>query len=153
MKFPRFEFHTGILLIVLSITILIAGCNNPADSDEEEHPHPEGAVFMMNGEEIIHYENGEASGTIEVDEREETPLITIYFIDEEGNEFQPDDPENSLKWKDIDTSIAEIEQHDEDGKWSFHVLGIAQGSTTVTFQLDHNGHSDFDIQDVTINVN
>lgn len=153
MTFSRFVSHSGILLVALSITILIAGCNNPADSDEEEHPHPEGAVFMMNGEEIIQYENGEASGTIEVDEGEETPLITIYFIDEGGNQFQPDEPENSLNWTDINHSVAEIEQHDEDGKWSFHVLGIAQGSTTVTFQLYHNEHSDFDIQDVTINVN
>lgn len=147
------KFSSAILVFIISIGILLAGCSNPADSNEEEHPHPEGAVFKMNGEEILRYENGEPSSSIDVNEGGETPLITIYFLDEEGNEFQPDEPENSLNWKDIDTSIAKIEQHDEDGKWSFHVHGQAQGSTTVTFQLFHDGHSDFDIQDIIINVN
>lgn len=147
------KFSSAILVFTFLIAMLLVGCNNPVQSEEEHHQEADGAVFKMNGEEIVRYENGESSGSIDVNKGEETPLITIYFLDEEGNEFQPDDPENSLSWKDIDTAIADVEQHDQDGKWSFHISGLSQGSTTVTFQLFHNGHSDFDMQNITINVN
>ncbi len=154
MIFKELRFSTGLLLSALLITLLLAACNNPASSDDEEHHEDAvGAVFKMNGGEIVRYENGQTSGSIEVNEGEETTLITIYFLDDEGHEFQPDDSEYSLQWKDIDTTIAKVEQHDEDGKWNFHILGNSQGKTTVTFQLFHGSHSDFDIENVTINVN
>ncbi len=154
MTFEQLRFPTGLLLSALVITLLLAGCSNPASSDDEEH-HEEatGAVFKMNGEELVRYEGGQVSGSIAINEGEETPLITIYFLDKEGHEFQPADAEYSLQWKDIDTAIAEVEQHDEDGKWRFHIRGISQGNTTVTFQLFHGEHSDFDITNVSINVN
>ncbi len=90
---------------------------------------------------------------IEVSEGEETTLITIWFLADDGDLFQPDDPEFSLNWKDIDTAVANVEQHDEDGKWSFHIHGEAQGNTSVVFQLFHDGHSDFDTQPIPVTVN
>lgn len=153
MKFSKVSFLAILLPVFVSLIFILAGCNNPVDSEEEEHPHSDGAVFKMNGEEIIHYENQEATGSIEVAEGEETPPITVYFLDEDGEEFQPDEPEYSLTWRDIDTSVAEINQQDVDDKWSFRVQGISQGSTSVTFELDHNGHPDFTISDITIHVN
>lgn len=153
MKFSNISLLHGFLLVLLSMIFVLTGCNNPADSEEDPHEEANGAVFKMNGEEIIRYENGETTGSIEVTEGEETPRITIYFLDEDGDEFQPDEPEFTLSWRDIDSSIAEIEQHDEDGKWSFHVRGVMEGSTGVIFELDHNGHPDFEIHDITIHVN
>jgi len=149
----------ALLLTVLTL-ILTTGCDNPASSDDqdnhEEHEHAEGAILKMNGGEIARIENGQVqSGQIEVAKDEETPLITIYFLAEDGDEFQPDDPDYSLRWDQIDESVAEVEQHDEDGKWGFHIHGLTSGNTTVRFRLwhDNEDHSDFDTPEIDIIVN
>lgn len=154
MKLSLNDFNKTLFTILLSLAVLATACNNPAgDDDEEEHHEPVGAVLKMNGDEIARYEDGEVTGQIEVNSGEETALITIYFLAEDGDEFQPDEPENSLSWKNIDGAIAEVEQHDEDGKWSFHIHGVETGETSVVFQLFHDDHSDFDTGSFSIIVN
>lgn len=141
------------LSFILLLAAILTGCKNSAATEEEHEDFPVGIVLKMNGEEIVRYENGSASGSIEVAEGEETALISIYFLAEDGDEFQPDEPEHSLSWVIEDESVAEVERHAEDGKWSFHVVGLASGSTTVTFQLLHGDHSDFEASGIPINVN
>ena len=151
------NFSTTTLLITFAaILITASACNNPASSEEEHHEEPVGAVLMMNGAEIVRIEEGIVqSGQIEVNAGEETTLISIYFLADDGDEFQPDEPEFSLRWKDIDTSIADVEQHAEDGKWSFHIHGEASGNTSVVLQLWHEGedHSDFNTPAIPVVVN
>ena len=158
MKPIYLKVPVALLLAVLTLT-LTTGCNNPASSDADdnhEHEHAVGAVLMMNGGEIVRIEEGVVqSGNIEVAEGEETSLITIYFLDEDGDEFQPDEPDYSLRWDQIDESIAEIEQHSQDGKWGFHIHGLASDSTNVRFRLWHNGesHSDYETPEIDVIVN
>lgn len=149
----------ALLLTVLTL-FLTTACDNPASSDNhddhDEHEHAEGAILKMNGAEIVRIENGEVqSGQIEVTEGEETPLITIYFLAEDGDEFQPDDPDYSLRWDQNDEAIAKVEQHNEDGKWGFHIHGLASGNTTIRFRLwhDNEDHSDFDTPEIDVIVN
>lgn len=143
------------LLLTLFISLLLAACGNPAGSDDEEHPHAEGAILLLNGEEVVRYSDGQVTGSLEVDSGEETPLISIYFLDEEGERFLPEESGISLNWEEIDTSIAEIQQHDEDGKWSFHLVGVSTGETEVEFHMWHDGedHSDFFTPGIPITVN
>jgi len=150
--FTNFSTHTLILVLIASLVTLSA-CNNPASSEEEEHPDPVGAVLKMNGQEIARYDESGVTGQIEVNAGEETTLISIFFLADDGDEFQPDEPELSLNWRDIDTAVADVEQHTEDGTWSFHIHGEAQGNTSVVFQLFHDGHSDFDTQPIPVVVN
>ncbi|NGP76047.1 hypothetical protein G3570_05360 [Balneolaceae bacterium YR4-1] len=148
------KFSTNTLLITLAVLLITAtACNNPASSEEEEHPEPAGVLLKMNGQEIARYEDNSVTGQIEVNAGEETTLIRLFFLDDSGNEFQPDEPELSLQWRDINTAIADVEQHSEDGKWAFHIHGEAQGNTSVVFQLLHDGHSDFDTQPIPVVVN
>lgn len=154
MKFSNL-LTTVTLVLILPALISLSGCNNPADSGEdehEEHHQPAGAILKMNGAEIVRYENQEVSGQIEVNAGEETALITLYFLDEHGEEFQPDEPENSLGWHGIETSIAEIVQHADDTKWSFHVQGINADSTSVIFELKHGDHADFETAEIPVIV-
>ena len=156
MKPSYIKVPVALLITVLTL-IFTVSCDNPAKSDDHEvHEHAEGAVLKMNGGEIVRIEDGVVqSGQIEVTEGEETPLITIYFLAEDGDEFQPDEPDYSLRWNQINESIAEVEQHDEDGKWSFHIHGLASGNTTVQFRLWHDGenHSDYNTPEIDIIVN
>lgn len=150
--FTNFSTNTLLFALIAGLVTLSA-CNNPASSEEEEHPAPVGAVLKMNGDEIARSDQSGVTGQIEVNAGEETTLISIFFLDDDGNEFQPDDPELSLNWRDIDTAIADVEQHTEDGKWAFHIHGEAQGNTSVVFQLFHDGHSDFDTKSIPVVVN
>ena len=156
MKLTIKNFGRLPLLFTISALLLLAGCNNPLDNDDHEHhEHAEGAVLTMNGAEIVRIEEGVVqSGQIEVTEGEETPLITIYFLNDEGETFQPDETEYSLRWEDIDQSVAEVEQHDQDGAWRFHIHGVAQGTTSVRFLLWHNDedHEDYETPLITISV-
>lgn len=141
------------LCFITLFTFSILGCSNPASSEEEHHDEAIGAILKMNGQEIARSDESGVTGQIEVNAGEETTLISIFFLADDGDEFQPDEPEFSLNWKDIDTSIADVEQHAEDGKWSFHIHGEAEGNTSVVFQLFHDGHSDFDTQPISVVVN
>ena len=158
MKTNYFRLPIATILVATFTTLaLLTGCDNPAsDDDHDEHEHAEGAVLKMNGAEIVRIEDGQVqSGQIEVNEGEETPLISIYFLAEDGDEFQPDEPDYSLRCDQIDGSVAEVEQHDQDGKWSFHLHGVSAGNTTVRFQLWHDGenHSDYNTPEIDVVVN
>jgi hypothetical protein len=146
------QFSTSILALTFSAALLFAGCNNPASNDDEHEEHSEthSMEFVMNGETIVTYANGNVNGHFDVKEQDETALITVEFFDEEGNEIHGDDldEEFSLGWNIANTDYAEIVHHDEDGRWSFHIKGKQAGETTVQFMLMHGDHSDFETPSV-----
>lgn len=140
-------------LFLLVVTGLFAACSNSTSSEDDEHSEPAGFVLKMNGQNVVTQSpGGTLTGEFELEVGEETPLITIFFLDEDGDEFQPDEPENSLGAEFEDDGIAEFEQHAEDGKWSFHIHAEAEGITDLTLMLMHNGHSDFDTQEIHVHV-
>jgi len=142
-------------LFLLLVTGLFAACDNSTSADDDDdHSEPAGFVLKMNGQNVVTQMPGETTvtGDFELEPGEETPLITIFFLDDEGDEFQPDEPENSLGAEFEDEGIAEFEQHEEDGKWSFHIHAEAEGITDMTLMLMHNGHSDFNTQGIHVHV-
>ena len=144
---------TSIILTLL----LIAGCgddDNPVDPhSEEEHAEAFGLVILSSGEELVRYEDGEVDGDIEVGHGLETPLLSVRFIAEDGDLFAPDaDDGYALGWEISDESIAEVEHHEEDGPWAFHIAGLEEGQTTLVVKLNHNDHADFVSKDIEIHV-
>ncbi|MGB0347512.1 MAG: hypothetical protein ACPGGA_08505 [Balneolaceae bacterium] len=141
------------LFSVLGLFVLSA-CSNSTSSSEEEHSDPEGFRLTMNGQTLIEQLPGSSTitGEIELEPGQETDLITIQFLDDDGDEFQPDEPEYSLGYEFEDAGIAEFEQHEEDGKWSFHIHAEAAGITDMRLKLMHNGHSDFTTLDIHVHV-
>lgn len=131
---------------------VFSACKNPT-STEEEHADAEGFVLTMNGADIVtQLPGGTISGEIELKPGDETDLISIYFLDDDGDRFQPDEPEFSLGFKFKKDGIAEFEQHEEDGTWSFHIHAAAAGITDLNLKLMHGGHSDFTTQDIHVHV-
>lgn len=147
------------LRVIYTLAILVAtffaACNNPTSSDGD-HDHssaPEGIRLKISGTTVIEQLPDETlTGEFELDEGEETSLITVYFLDHDGDEFQPEGDEYSLNVLFEDEGIVEFEQHAEDGKWSFHLHAEAEGITGMTIQLFHNNHSDFDSQEIHVHV-
>ena len=142
-------------LYFLPLLFAIA-CTNPAGSEEEHQDEIHGVVLEVNGEEIVRAEDGVvSSGQIDVAEGSESPTITIYFLDEEGHKFHPEEPHFELDWEVGDISIAQVVQKTTHEKWNFHVVGKSRGSTSVVFSLWHTSeeHNDFETPSITINVN
>ena len=64
----------------------------------------------------------------------------------------PDGADYSLGQSIADDSIAEFEQHDQDGMYRFHIVGKTAGATTLTLQLLHGDHADFEAPPIPITV-
>lgn len=136
------------LLFLLATAIAFVSCENSTSSDEDEHSDPFGATLILNGIEVATQENGVISYNegdhLELEVGEETNLMTIRWIDEDGDRFAPDENDGySLGWIVSDENIVEVEQHSEDGAWSFHLVGLSTGEATIEFELFHNDHADF----------
>ena len=137
--------------------LLFAGCgddDNPVDPHEwDDHAEAFGLVILSSGEELVRQESGKVEGEIEVGHGLETALLTVRFIAEDGDRFVPDaDDGYALDWEIGDESIAEVEHHEEDGPWSFHIAGLEEGETTLVIKLNHNDHADFVSKDIEIHV-
>jgi len=57
-----------------------------------------------------------------------------------------------LGWSVTDGSIAEVEQHSEDGKWNFHIKGKKLGTTAIEIKIMHGDHADFVSKPIPIEV-
>lgn len=133
--------------LIASATLFIA-CDTTSSGDHDEHQDPFGATLIMNGVEIATQEGGvityHEGEHLELEVGEETNLIQIRWISEDGDRFTPDvDDGYNLQWSIENENILEVEQHEEDGPWSFHLAGKDSGETTIVFELWHNDHSDF----------
>ncbi|MEQ9310293.1 MAG: hypothetical protein RLN90_12635 [Balneolaceae bacterium] len=153
MKNLSFLHSIKTISIIAISALVLFSCDNSTGDDHDEHSEPAGFRLYMNGAvQVEQLPGGTITGEFELEPGEETPLITIQFLADDGDEFQPDEPEYSLNAIFADDGIAEFEQHDEDGKWSFHIHAEAEGITDMTLQLMHNNHSDFNTQDIHVHV-
>ncbi|NBC28138.1 MAG: hypothetical protein GVY08_14845 [Bacteroidetes bacterium] len=134
--------------VLLAGVLVISSCDTTSTEDSEEHSDPFGVALILNGVEVAIQENGEITYSdgshMELEVGEETNLINLRWIDEDGDRFTPDTNEGfSLKWTIADENVLEVEQHEEDGPWSFHLVGVGSGESEVAFELWHNDHADF----------
>ena len=143
--------YTYLKFSTLILTIAILACSNPANSDHEEHNEPVGFVLKMNGTDHVKQENGTVTGSFTLTNGNESDHVTIYYIAEDGDEFQPHTDEGySLAAEFANSDMMEFES---EGDWGFHLHPKAVGTTTMTLKLMHGGHSDFTTQNITITVN
>ncbi|MEO1023343.1 MAG: hypothetical protein AAFW89_12440 [Bacteroidota bacterium] len=153
MKHNTIARFTNLAVITLFAALSFTACDNSSDDDDHEHADAEGFVLRMNGQDVVtQLPDADVTGGFTIAAGEETPLITIQFIDHDGDFFQPEGDEYSLRATFSTPEIAEFEQHEEDGTWSFHIHAEAVGTTNMTLQLYHNDHSDFDTQEIAITV-
>lgn len=140
-----------VFTFILLATISIA-CTNSTSSDDD-HGDAEGFRLKLNGQTVVEQlPDQNIDGEFDLTEGEETDLITIFFLDHDGVEFQPEEDSFTLGHEFDDEGIVEFEQHAEDGKWSFHLHAEAEGVTNLRLMLMHSGHSDFTSQDIHIHV-
>ncbi|MEX0662416.1 MAG: hypothetical protein WD381_05975 [Balneolaceae bacterium] len=147
MKLLNTQKLTIFATFLVAALFTLQACDTTSSDDGDDELYPFGATLFLDGVEIATQEDGAITYNegdhIELEVGEETGLIQIRWIDEDGNRITPEDDDYSLQWTVADESILEVEQHDEDGPWRFHLVGTAAGETTVEFELFHNDHADF----------
>ena len=132
--------------VLAAFALVLAACDSSTDP-EEEHYEPEGVELVMGGQVIASYDGDTQSwtGELEVDVGEETPHISVRFVDHDGDAIPLGD-DTYLEVEIEDESIAEFEQ-DTPGEFGGHLHGHMEGDTDVTFMLMHgavgSGHADF----------
>lgn len=103
--------------------------------------------MIMNGVEIAKQENGvvtyNTGDHLELKTGEETNIINIRWISEDGDRFAPEEDVYYLEWTIDDENVLEVEQHEEDGRWAFHLKGVGAGESEIRFSLFHVDHADF----------
>ena len=120
---------------------------------EEEHAEAIGLIVRGSGTEIVRVESGYVTGEIEVGHGLKTALLSVRFIAEDGDLFTPDEDDDfSLGWEIADESIAEVEYHAENNAWAFHIIGLAEGQTTIRIKINNGGHVDFVSPEIEIHV-
>ena len=144
-------------LSIFALALFMASCgddDNPVEPDyHDDHAEAIGLIVRDSGAEIVRVESGQVIGDIEVGHGTETSLLSVRFIAEDGDLFTPDeDDDYALGWEIADESIAEVEQHAEDGAWNFHILGLEEGETTIRIKINHEGHVDFVSPKIEIHV-
>ena len=142
---------------MLVFIFFMAGCgdDNPVDPDHTDEDHAEalGLIIRTSGQEIVRFENGQIEGQIDVGHGRETPLLSVRFIAEDGDLFAPNPAEGySLAWAIGDEHIAAVEQHEEDGAWAFHIVGLEEGQTNIVIKINHGDHADFVSPEIAIHV-
>ena len=140
------SYTKSMTTIALLLILALAGCSESM-TEQEEHAEAEGVELVIGGAVIASYDGETQSwtGELEVDVGEETPHITVRFVDHDGDAI-PIDEDLYLDVDIEDESIAEFEQ-DTPGEFGGHLHGHAAGVTDVTFSLMHgsvgSGHADF----------
>lgn len=153
------------ILVVTLIAGALAACDSNPIEDNDDHEHTLSDIYrlelIMNGEEIVVIEGADLAdgydNEIHVLEGEETPLISLEAFDEDGDEIHLDDLDDEyfLMAEIADETVAEFEQHEEDGRWAFHIHGESQGTTTLELELMHNPdnpHSDYTTPEIPVEV-
>lgn len=140
------SYRNWPLAALAAFALVLTACESSTEP-EEEHAEPEGVELIMGGQVIASYDGHTQTwtGELEVDEGEETPHITVRFVDHDGDAI-PIDDDLYLEVDIEDESIAEFEQ-DTPGEFGGHLHGHMEGETDVTFMLMHgavgSGHADF----------
>ncbi len=138
--------RNSLFACIAVLALAPAACDSTTEP-EEEHAEPEGVELVMSGAVIASYDGDTQSwtGELEVDVGEETPHISVRFVDHDGDPIPLDD-DLYLEVDVEDETIAEFEQ-DTPGEFGGHLHGHSEGETDVTFKLMHgaigSGHPDF----------
>lgn len=150
MKFLQNTSLLSIVAIALFISLL-TGCG----SHDDHGATPVGLVLSVGGTEIAMQEESTvtyASGNhIEINQGASLGPIQVEFISEGGERYVPDTNEGfSLQYSASNSNIISLTQGTNE--WSVQLAGNVTGESTITFELWHNDHADFQSRPFQVRV-
>jgi len=138
------------ILALLLTTGFLASCGT--EDDHEEHSDPEGLALYIDGSQVAKQENGTVTyaegGHVHAD-MDEASSAEVYFIDDDGDEFQPEEEYYTLGIE-SDPEGQVTASISSSNKWAFGMQCTSAGTADVTFKLMHDDHADFASMDFEV---
>lgn len=153
MKLLQNSTLSSIVVSILFIA-LFAGCG----SDHDHGPTPIGIALSVNGTDIAMQEETTvtyATGNhIELSQGATLSPILVEFISEGGDRYLPDTNDGFfLQYSTSNSSVLSIGQVASANEWTVQLVGNSGGESTISFELMHVDHSDFESRPFQVRVN
>lgn len=136
-----------IFPIVLFAALIMNGCKEENPVEPGDHVEAEGLRLYQSGVKVFEYYRGvflAGYDTVFAIKDSLSEDFRVKLLDENKNEFTPEDDDEKLGAAITDTTIVAFYQHPgEEGKFEFHLRGKKTGRTTMKLQVLHNDHADF----------
>ncbi|MDZ7757043.1 hypothetical protein [Rhodohalobacter sp.] len=147
--------YFSTLFIAAALILTAVSCDSNDDHDDHNEV-PVGFQLSVGGNMLVTQDTGTltyASGdAIELSSGAEVGPVEVQFIAEDGDLFTPEGGEYGLQYELTQNGVIEVEHPLGNNQFQFNVTALEAGETTVTFDLMHDGHSDFETQAITIRV-
>lgn len=157
MKNLSFLHAAKTALLFLLIAGLTISCDNSTGNDDDEQ-EPVGLRVKqfdnnINGATVVEVSGGVVAGSIDITTGTTSQFIVV-FLDEDGEEFQPEIEEHS-----VDFTVASGQSNasvavpfSDVEPYTFQVTGNNVGSSLLIITLLHEGAAEFLTPDITIQV-
>lgn len=138
--------------LALGGVLALGACDDdPVGTDDHDHEEPVRVEVRVAGNTLASATPVSATGELTVAANDETGHLDVVFVDEDGDDIVPES-EYSLEVRIADDTIAEWE-FDTPGEFGGHLKGVAAGTTTAEFRLNHGDHADFISASITVVIN
>lgn len=140
--------HKFLTLTVIGLMMLTATACKKHHHDD--HAELNGFKLLQNGRIVAQQNGTTVSGAVTISVGTANPVFTVVFVEADGHDYSDFSAEDSLLVEVANTSVAAVQAGP--GRWEFRLNGIAQGTTTITVNLMHSGHKDFESRPVPVTV-
>ena len=143
-----------LIVLILSITLFTA-CD---DTHDHDHMDVVGLEIRLDGQTLVSQARNpqsgqiEVTGTIDVESGETTQMLTVVFIDPDGDALQITDNDFSLGLNPTNTATMTIHHNASQARWGFTVEGKQTGTEAIQISLFHGTHADFESRPITVQV-
>lgn len=149
-----FRNVSSLIVLILSFTLLTA-CD---DTHDDDHLDIVGLEIRLDGQALVtqarNPQSGqiEVTGTIDIVSGETTPMLTVVFIDPDGDAIQITDSDFSIDFNPSNTAVMTIQHNASQARWGFTVEGKQVGTEVIQVSLFHGTHADFESRPITVQV-
>ena len=137
------------LSIFLSLVILTASACEKHDHDD--HAELNGFRLSQSGAVVAQQTGTTLTGSVTVARGTANPVFSVVFLEEDGDVYDEFETDDSLLIEVGSSTVAAVQAGP--GRWEFRLNGVAAGSTTLTVNLMHSCHKDFESRPVPVTVN
>lgn len=95
---------------------------------------------------------GTASGMLSVAAGETSDHLETRLVDAQNREFQPEVPPHALNVQSNDTNVVTVIEPQDPEFWSFHIVGVVAGETSLHLQLLHDDTVGVDFTAIPVEV-
>jgi len=150
MKIVNLTKIPGRLALAVLLSAGIAACSSSTGPNDHEHGEAVGLVVVDRAtRDTLATVNAsrQVTGGLEVEVGDDRAL-EVWFVDEDGDSFQPDGAHLTLGIRVADEAVAGIHAHGD----HLDLEGLKVGTTTVVFAVVHGSHDDYTSPAIPVTV-